>query len=302
MRGGAALARGMAAPLVVVLTPDPADPRYPARAVEAFAPYVRAFESAGARATASPWTQGPRADADLHLALLAWGYHREPDRWRDLLEGWPPGAPLLNAPALMLWNTRKTYLAELEAAGVAMIPTLFADRADADAVEAARARFGGEELVLKPQVSAGGHDTLRLRPGEPAPAGAHWAALVQPYLPAIETEGELSVFLFDGVFSHAVRKRPAAGEFRIQPSHGGRLSRETPSPEALALAAAALAATPGDAPAYARVDMVRDAEGALRLMELELIEPDLYLGLAPKGGGRLAGSALARAGLTAPAA
>lgn len=292
----------MSAPLVAVLTPDPADPRYSARAEAAFAPYARAFEAAGARAVASPWTQGPHADADLHLALLAWGYHREPDRWRDLLEGWPPGAPLLNAPALLSWNTRKTYLAELEAAGVAVIPTLFVDRADASVLEAARARFGVEALVLKPQVSAGGHDTLRLEPGEGAPAGADWAALVQPYIPAIETEGELSVFLFDGVAAHAVRKRPAAGEFRIQPAHGGRLARGTPSPEALALAAAALAATPsGEPPAYARVDMVRDAEGRLRLMELEVIEPDLYLDLAPEAGGRLARSALARAGLAAPA-
>lgn len=288
----------MTAPLVAVLTPDPADPRYPARAAEAFALHARALEGAGARAVAQPWTEGPRADADLHLALLVWGYHREPLRWLDLLGRWPSGAPLLNTPELLGWNTRKTYLGELETAGVAVIPTLFAERADAAAVEAARARFDVDALVVKPQVAAGGHDAVRLRPGEPAPAGASWPALIQPYLPAVETEGELSVFLFDGEPAHAVRKRAAAGEFRIHPGFGGRLAREAPSPEALALARASLAAAPGPAPAYARADMVRDAAGTLRLMELELIEPDLYLDLAPEAATRLARVALERAGLS----
>ena len=297
----------MPAPLVAVLTPDPADPRYPARAAVAFSAYARALEAAGARAVAAPWTAGPHAGADLHLANLVWGYHEQARRWRDLLDGWPAGAPLVNAPALLLWNTRKTYLDELAAAGIATIPTLFVDRADAQALATARDRFGVEELVLKPQVAAGGHDAVRLRPGEAAPAGAVWPALIQPYLPAIATEGELSVFLFETVPAHAVRKRAAEGEFRIHPGFGGRLSPETPSAEALALAAAALGAAAsagggGETPVYARVDMVRDAAGVLRLMELELIEPDLYLDLAPEAGERMARAALARAGLAGPGA
>ena len=126
--------------------------------------------------------------------------------------------------------------------------------------------------------------THRIGPGVPIPADALGERrLVQPLMPGILTEGEYSLFFFAGKFSHAIVKRPASGDFRVQEQFGGREEPWTPGEEALALAAAALAAAPS-ATVYARVDMVGDAAGRLRIMELELIEPSLFLHHAPDKG------------------
>ncbi len=281
----------MAQPLVAILVPDPGYTVSADRWAANLDGYAQVLAHAGARVVAQPWTAGPHPDADGHAALLAWGYHRREARWRETLAAWPADRPLVNAPRLLAWNTRKTYLLELERAGVAVVPTLFADLGDAAALAAARERFGRDAaLVLKPQTSAGGHATVRVAPGEAAELDA--PAMIQPFLPAVGGEGELSVFVFGRVPAHAVAKVAAPGEFRIQPQYGGRLARITPPAEALALAAAACAALPEPA-AYARVDMVRDGAGVLRLMELEAIEPDLYLAQMDDGGAAFAQAVLA---------
>ena len=261
-------------PTVVILTPDPAETRYGARIGAAFSDYARALETVGLRAGRQPWTLGPAPGAALHLPLLAWGYHRQEARWRAVLDAWPADAPLANPPALLRWNTAKTYLAELEAKGVPTIPTVFTDRANAAMVEAARVRFGGGEVVLKPQVSAGSQDTWRLAPGQTAHLDA--PAMIQPFLASVAGEGELSLFLFNGALSHAVAKRATGGDFRVQPQFGAQIAAVPAPADAKEVAAAALAGCPAP-PLYARVDLLRDDRGRLRLIELEVIEPDLYL-------------------------
>jgi hypothetical protein len=111
--------------------------------------------------------------------------------------------------------------------------------------------------------------------------------LIQPVMAGIHNPGEFSLFYFDGHFSHAILKRPAAGDFRVQDQFGGTDVAVDAPAEARALAAAALAACPL-APTYARVDMVGDADGVLHIMELELIEPALFLHHAPDGGAAFA--------------
>lgn len=285
----------MKPPRVVVLTPDPSETEYAERWPGNFAAYAAVLARAGLEASARPWTDGPDPAAALHLPLLAWGYHHAVERWLAALEAWPAEAPLANAPSLLAWNTRKTYLAELEAAGVATLPTLFLDRAGPEDLAAARERFGVEDLVLKPQVSAGSHLTRRLRAGETATLER--PAMIQPFLPAVGGEGELSVFLFGGSPAHAIEKRARGGDFRVQPQFGAYTGPIEPPADALALARAAVAACP-EAPLFARVDMLRDELGTLRLMELELIEPDLYLEHAGDRGGAFAEAvaAVARAG------
>ena len=273
-----------------ILVPDPGYGEYADRWPGLFARYAEVLAAVGVRAVARPWTHGCDASADLHLANLAWGYHLDEARWRDVLAAWPDGSTLLNPPALLAWNTRKTYLAELESLDVAVIPTHFAERGDAAALAAARARFGEGELVIKPQTSAGALSTLRLAPGEGAEIDA--PVMIQPFLPAVAGEGELSLFLFGGAPAHAVAKVAAPGEFRVQSQHGGRFTTIDAPADAWALARCAIAAAPAR-PAYARVDMVRDAKGVLRLMELELIEPDLFLEHAADGGAAFARAVLA---------
>ena len=107
--------------------------------------------------------------------------------------------------------------------------------------------------------------------------------IVQPMIEEIAVEGEFSLMLFDGEFSHAVVKRPKRGDFRVQPHLGGVTLPSAPPPGGIELAKQALAAAPATA-TYARVDMVPDDEGTLRIMELELVEPALFLDHAPDGG------------------
>lgn len=266
---------------IALLVPDPRDALYAPYATPYFGPYRALFAGEGVEAIAVPWTESPPAGIDGAVPMLAWGYHMDPPAWLRAIERWS-AVPLVNSPEVLRWNTRKTYLADLERAGIPIVPTVFAARADAESLAAAAREFGTGDLVVKPQISGGGHRTVRLRPGE-SPSAILPDAMIQPFLPAVGGDGELSVFFFGGAFSHAVRKVAAAGEFRVQPSYGGRLSRFVPDAGVLAAARLVLAAAPHP-PAYARIDLVRGADGRPLLMELEAIEPDIYLDLAPEGG------------------
>ena len=156
----------------------------------------------------------------------------------------------------------------------------------------AAGRFGTDRLVAKPRVSASAYRTLRWSSGEPLDEGPQGPALIQPYLPPIERAGELSLFYIGGRYSHAVRKVPRAGDFRVQPEYEGVITAETPDDDELAAAEAILTAVQ-EPLLYARVDLVRDLEDRPVLMELELVEPDLYLGHDPAAGRRFAEAVLA---------
>ena len=172
-------------------------------------------------------------------------------------------------------------------------PTRWTDRVTQDQVDAAFAETGAPVLIVKPTVSAGAFRTLRLTPGQPMTDAPEGAAMIQPYLKSIETEGETSLLFFGGRFSHAVNKRPVPGDFRIQMQFGGLYRTVTPDAEAMALAEQVLAAI-AEPLLYARIDMARDADGGWLLMEAELIEPDFYLASAPEGGRRFAAAVSAR--------
>jgi glutathione synthase/RimK-type ligase-like ATP-grasp enzyme len=247
------------------------------------------------------WTNaGNLADFDLITPLLAWGYQRNCPRWFTLLDQLEAdAAPVCNPVRVLRWNSDKSYLAELDAAGVATVPTRVSDALDASALDAARAAFKVDTLVIKPPISGGADGTFRLALDAllpPSVAGRRM--MIQPYLPSIAAEGEYSLFYFGGIFSHSIIKRPAAGDFRVQDQFGGYEDAAEATGAAKALAEAALKATADitrtDALAYARVDMLRDGEGNFRLMELELIEPSLFLRFAPDDGAAFASAINAR--------
>lgn len=236
---------------------------------------------------------------DLVTPLFAWGYQRDVPHWYALLDGLlAKGLPVVNPVPLLRWNSDKAYLADLAAQGVATVPTVFVEALDAARFAAACAQLGAADVVIKPAVSAGADATYRLRAGDALPGDAQGARrLVQPLMPGIVRDGEFSLFLFDGRLSHAIVKRPAVGDFRVQEQFGGREAAWVPTEAAKALADAALAACPLP-PVYARVDMVGDADGKLHIMELELIEPSLFLNFAPDKGAAFA-AAFSRAAATA---
>jgi glutathione synthase/RimK-type ligase-like ATP-grasp enzyme len=274
---------------VTLLTPDSSYDQFRAVWEARIALYRDLVAPHGIILDPVPWTDvRPVRSA---WAQLAWGYHLQPARWDALLAAWPEDVPLLNAPALLRWNSDKLYLADLAAAGVATVPTSFAEIAHEEALADARAAFGVEELVVKPRISASAASTTRVAPGDSAPNLAN--AMIQPFLPSVQDAGELSIFYFGGTRAHAVRKVAAADDFRVQREYGGAFTYVEPNAAEIAVAEAALAASP-DAPFYARVDMVPGAQGHPLVMELELIEPDLYLDLAPDRGEGFARALAAR--------
>jgi glutathione synthase/RimK-type ligase-like ATP-grasp enzyme len=269
---------------IAVLVPDP---DYPEPWRWTYDPQATALAGAGAEVEPITWTDlSDVSGYDLVLPLVAWGYHLDYPRWLALLdraeaEHWP----MVNPPALLRWNGDKAYLAELAECGVSTVPTLAIESCcDAD-IEEARRRFGSDWLVIKPPVSASAAGTHRVGPNDDLPAdSAHQPMIVQPLIEEIGRTGEFSLMLFDGEFSHAVVKRPKEGDFRVQEYHGGvTLPCSTPPTGAIRLAQAALAAAPTKA-TYARVDIVPNDEGTLMIMELELIEPSLFLDHSPDGG------------------
>jgi glutathione synthase/RimK-type ligase-like ATP-grasp enzyme len=238
----------------------------------------------------TPWTAHADDAAGLKdyarvLPLLAWGYHHDPARWLRACATWEREAvPLSNPARVLAWNSDKRYLQELAARGVAIPPTVFTDDLSQERVERAFAETGADGLIVKPAVSGGAWKTRRLRRGDAVDAAPGDAMLLQPYLPTIESEGETSLLYFGGRFSHAVNKRPVAGDFRIQEEFGG-VYAPLPSPPAAAVALAERVLAAIGAPLlYARIDMVPDADGRWLLMEAELIEPDFYLGVDPARG------------------
>jgi glutathione synthase/RimK-type ligase-like ATP-grasp enzyme len=269
---------------IAVLVPDP---DYPAPWRWTYDPQSEPLSAAGAKVEPIAWTDvGNVSGYDLVLPLVVWGYHLDYSRWLALLdraeaEHWP----MINPPALLRWNGDKAYLSELAERGVSTVPTLAVEACcDAD-LEEARRRFGSEWLVIKPPISASAAGTHRLGPNDDLPPESRRRpTIVQPLIEEIARTGEFSLMLFDGEFSHAVVKRPKSGDFRVQEYHGGvTLPCSVPPAGAVALAQAALAAAPAKA-TYARVDIVPDDEGVLRIMELELIEPSLFLDHAPDRG------------------
>jgi glutathione synthase/RimK-type ligase-like ATP-grasp enzyme len=256
----------------------------------AFARKFRALNAVGLHVEQRVWHDpGDLTGFDLVLPLFAWGYQRDAARWFALLDAWAAaGVRMVNPPSLLRWNSDKAYLADLAARGIAVVPTIDAAQLNNAALLTARAEFAAQMLVVKPPVSGGADGTYRLDIDDDVPAAVRGRRmLIQPAMAGIHDPGEYSLFFFDGQLSHAILKRPAVGDFRVQDQFGGT-ERPVVAPErSHALAAATLAALPA-APAYARIDMVGDDAGDLFVMEVELIEPSLFLHHAPDGGAAFA--------------
>lgn len=226
-----------------------------------------------------PWRTAADWDAyEVVVIRSPWDYQHAPDAFLDVLETIDRSKARLENPLdLVRWNLRKTYLRDLEARGLPIVPTRWLPRLS-PADLAPLFDTLGEEIVVKPVVGANADDTFRLRrdsrPDEALATFAARACMAQPFVRAVVDEGEFSLFHFGGTYSHAILKTPAAGDFRVQEEHGGRIRAVAPEPALHALADAVVGAL-GLAPLYARTDFVRIGSG-FALMEVELIEPSLY--------------------------
>ncbi len=215
--------------------------------------------------------------SDFSAAVIGttWDYWDHQDFFLETLRGIEAaGTPVFNPPDLVAWNSRKTYLQDLEARGARIIPTLWPSRPSVDEIIRSFDTLGTNDIVIKRQVGAGAFDQIRYRKGDNI-SDYGFDAMIQPFVPTIQTEGEYSIVMIDGNLSHALLKRPQSGDYRIQSLYGGQEERVDLSSDDLKSAKDILDCL-DDTPLYARVDMVRGADGDLILMELELIEPYLY--------------------------
>lgn len=262
---------------------------------------VQAATAHGTHADVVVWDD-PAVDwtsYDVVIVRSCWDYLSR----RDEFLAWAASVPHLhNDVRTLAWNTDKTYLRQLEAAGVPIIETRW-DVAPGDDIG------DHAEWVVKPTVSAGSKDTARWATRDEA--WQHSASLVaagrssmtQPYIASVDDEGETALLYFSGTFSHAIRKGPL-----LERGEGVRQDRDsresitarTPTPAQLAIGSLAIAAASeaigtDRPPLYARVDLVTAADGSPLLIELELTEPSLFLPHAGGAAERLVAAALALA-------
>lgn len=247
---------------------------------------VPPLEKRGWQVDFVPWdSRGTRWD-DYEIVVIrsTWDYYR---RWEEYLEVLAQiegsQAELHNPLDIVRWNIDKRYLADLEERGATIVPTVWQSPFDPASLPDVRSQLGSDELIVKPNVSAGADATYRLPASTTAESLADIAqelgtrrVMLQPIVASVMEVGEYSLFYLGGGFSHAILKTPKDHDFRVQEEFGSSIVPVVPEADLMKAAARVMAAV--DRPLlYARVDLVRLADGTPAVMELELIEPSLYL-------------------------
>jgi hypothetical protein len=259
---------------------------------------IPALRALGFAASPAVW-DAPDVCWDEFAAVVVrscWDYHRRLPEFRAWIAGLERArVALCNPPELLRWNSHKSYLRDLAAAGVPVVPTqwLVGGGGDRPGLAALLSARGWRDAVVKPAVSASAFGTWRTSPRIADADQSRLDALLdrgdvllQPFVPEVHDPGEWSLVFFGRRFSHAVLKRPAGDDYRVQWEFGGTASAAAPPQRLIADAERVLGAVPGNV-TYARVDGV-ERDGRLVLMELELIEPHLFLALDPGAAARLA--------------
>ena len=272
-------------------------------------PLLAAFAAAGARAEIADWDDDAIDWARFDLALLrsAWDYTERLPQFLAWVEETAARTLLLNPPAVVRWNSDKHYLRELAGRDVPVVPTTFVEAgAEPGAVlDAFLAHHACAELVAKPAVGAGSRDARRHARAARDETLAHLQPLLaagrsmmlQPYLERVDRDGETALVFIAGRFSHAIRKGPllpagapaTAGLFAPE-----QITPRTPTADELAVAERAVRRLPFEELLYARVDLIRDAAGQPRVLELELAEPSLFFYHVPAAAPGFVAAALER--------
>lgn len=245
------------------------------------------FESQGFQTNIVDWKAlGSVIDrVDAAIVRTTWDYTTQVERFLSFLKTLSARTNLFNPFELIEWNWHKRYLVELLNAGVAVVPSLVLAEQGHGAVEAGCERLGGAEFVLKRAVGAGGRGMLRfklqdLHSQDFSPAfSTGSSAILQPFMPAIQSAGEWALVYFEEELVLSVHKEAAPGEYLIQRQYGGKETIASPPDEVMALALQVLKLLPVK-PLFARLDILGGATPAI--MEVEVIEPRLYFDAFPQ--------------------
>ena len=231
---------------------------------------------------------------DAVIIRSCWDYPPLVTEFLDVLEQIDGATRLANPIELVRWNLSKSYLRDLETEGVGIVPTLWADDLDESSLMACLDRLESSAMVIKPLVGANGEDTFCISRSADSAAIEkvvrlfhNRAHMVQPFMSQVVAEGEFSLFYFNGNYSHAILKTPTDSEFRSQEERGATIKAARPEARLLQRGRQAMDKV-SPAPLYARIDFVRDDDGDFRVMEMELIEPSLYLRMHPEAPARFA--------------
>ena len=225
------------------------------------------------------------------LPLMVWDYFEgNEDAFLSAIAVAEKTTPVFNSFDILKWNADKSYLEELESRGAPTIRTLSVERVTKTNVGRAFEELETDTLVIKPTVGGGAWRQVLYKQGDPFPGADTLppeGALLQAFLPSVKEEGEYSFLYFGGRFSHGVLKTAKPGDYRIQSIYGGAETPYIPT-RAERETARAILDTLDEMPLYARVDLLRGRDGTLKLIELELIEPYLYLPHALSADGKVA--------------
>ena len=257
-------------------------------------PFHAAFSNRGVEFASCVWddTSVCWEDFDAVLLRTTWDYCEKHAAFLDWISEVDARTRLINPGAVVRWNATKSYLADLANGGAPIAPTRWIAVGEKLSLTGVLEREGWEQAFLKPLIGATSRATVRFDRSSVAEAqavlerlGGEEAFLVQPYLKRVETEGELSFIFFGGQFSHAVRKIPVAGDYRVQDDFGARDKLHDASENEVGLADEVRQAIERRFSArltYARIDFLKGARGELLVNEAELIEPSLFFRHAPQ--------------------
>lgn len=233
---------------------------------------------------------------DMVIIRTTWDYQNDLDQFLNVLcEIEDSKASLENSYDLVRWNVEKNYLRDLEKNGIAIVPTIWGNKAlKTDDLSDYVETLQTDQIIIKPTVSANADDTYWLKKEDFKRQSdvleqtfADRPYMVQPFMDSIITEGEYSLFYFNGGYSHAILKTPKKDDFRVQEEHGGIIRSIQPDQKILKQGEKAMQALPVS-PLYGRVDFVRDYNNDFLIMEIELIEPSLYFSFDTKSPKRFA--------------
>ncbi len=223
------------------------------------------------------------ADYDAVIVRSTWDYQNDPEKFIKVLEKINSVSHLENDLDLMKWNMNKNYLFQLKLKGVTIVDTIWEKSLNSILANDYFSRLDTDEIIIKPNISANADNTFRLSKEKLKEQSSTLEKIftqrefmVQPFLKNIIEEGEYSLFFFDGKFSHSVLKKPKENDFRVQEEHGGNIQPIKASSDMILIAENTIKKL-STIPLYGRVDLVRTKQNEFALMELELIEPSLYL-------------------------